>query len=126
MEAILGIASMIFVELTILVLAPSKGSLDLPRPLYEVFILDLHKHLGNWGAKGRQLKARPTRWGTRTSYINLPSGISFRSFVPYLAPIFNSLGVKFLSLVVLSSSPSRLGLSQFFCFDVLVGLTLEC
>ena len=45
---------MILMELIILVLVPSKGvSLDLPKPLYEVFVLDLHKYLGNRRVKRR-------------------------------------------------------------------------
>ena len=44
----------ILMELTILVLVPLEGvSLDLPMPLYEVFVLNLHKHLSKRGVKGR-------------------------------------------------------------------------
>ena len=64
LEAILSVVPIVFVELTILVLVPSEGiSLDLPRPLYKVFILDLNKHLGNKGVKGRQHKVRSREVG---------------------------------------------------------------
>ena len=42
--------TMIFVELTILVLIPLKGiGFDLPKPLIKVLIFYLHKHLGYRG-----------------------------------------------------------------------------
>ena len=118
---------MILMELTILVLVPSKGvSLDLPRPLYEIFILNFHKYLGNKGVKRRQHQVKSTRWSLQTSFINFPPRISLRPLTLHLALIVCSSCVGFLSLVVFSSSPSTLGLGQFLYYDVLVDLTLEC
>ena len=99
LKTILSVMSMILMELTILVLVPSKGvSLDLPRPLYEVFILDLHKYLGSKRVKGRQHKVRSVRWSSQTLFINLPSRISFKLFTLYLPHVISPSSVRLLSL----------------------------
>ena len=54
------------VELTILVLIPLEGiGLDFPRPLYKVFILDLHEYLGYRGDERRQHQVGSVRWSAR-------------------------------------------------------------
>ena len=60
------------------------------------------------------------------SFINLPPLILRRPLTFHLAPIVGLSDVKLLSLVVFSSLPSMLGLSQFLHCDILVDLTLEC
>ena len=112
---------MILMELTIVVLIPFKGvSLDLLKLLYEVFILDLHKYLGNMHVKGRQYNVRLTRWSLRTSFINLPSRISIIPLIIHLALVISP------PIVRLPFSPPSFGLNQLLSSNVLVSLTLEC
>ena len=102
---------MILMELIKLVLIPSKGiSLDLPMPLYEVFVLYVDKYLGNRQVKGRQHKVRSARWSSQTSFISLPPRISIRPLTFHLAPIISPPNVRLLSLMIIPSSPPALGL----------------
>ena len=53
------------VELTVLIFVSLSGiSLDFSRPLNEIFVLNLYKHLGNEGIKRWQYQVGLARWCT--------------------------------------------------------------
>ena len=117
---------MIIVEYTILVLIPPEGvGLDLPRPLHKFFILDLHEHLGDRGIERRQNYVRSAKRSASMSFINSPPSVSIGPLTLQLASIVHLSSIWFLSLVIILSSPSTLGLYQLFSYYVFVNLTPE-
>ena len=58
LEAVFNVVPMVSVELVILVLVSLTGvGLDLPRPLYEFLVFNLHEYLGYGSIEKRQYQA---------------------------------------------------------------------
>ena len=66
LKVILGVVSMVSVELTILVFISLSGiNFDFSRPLNEFLMLDFHEYLGDGGIKRGECQLWMANWCTR-------------------------------------------------------------